>query len=204
MELVFRKGEIIFDNKELTLLDRLVIDFVTTLNTKYVLVSGYVAILFGRSRNTEDVDLFIEAQEYDKFHKLYGSITKSGKYYCINALDSHEAYGILTDDKSSVRFAEKGMMEPNFEIKFPQNEFNVYSLEHAINVRLDKKYSIPIGPMELQLAYKLYLGSEKDQMDAAHLYRIFKGHLDMKKLSSFLSRLDINDADVKKIFGETI
>ena len=45
-------------NKELNKLDKFVIDFCKLLD-RYVIVSGYVSILFGRSRSTEDVDLLI-------------------------------------------------------------------------------------------------------------------------------------------------
>lgn len=36
-------------------------------NIKYVIVSGYVAILFGRSRISEDVDLLVEHISFEKF-----------------------------------------------------------------------------------------------------------------------------------------
>lgn len=204
MELAFHKGEIVFDNKKLTILDKTVLDFLSYVDTKYVIVSGYVSILFGRSRNTEDIDLFIETQTLDRFSHFFNKIIGSKKYFCINASDSTDAYQILTSDKSSIRFAEVDTMEPNFEIKFPQNELNLYSLENPVTVKLNSKYSIKIGPMELQLAYKLYLGSDKDYMDAAHLYIIFKDHIDKKKLSSFIKRLGIKESIVKETFGETL
>ena len=49
-------------DRELSDLDIFVLDFVKVLeqHVHYVLISGYVAILFGRSRTTEDVDMFIE------------------------------------------------------------------------------------------------------------------------------------------------
>jgi hypothetical protein len=56
--------------KELSELDRLVIDFVRVLDksgTSYVIVSGYIAILLGRSRTTEDVDLFIVPSSKEEF-----------------------------------------------------------------------------------------------------------------------------------------
>jgi hypothetical protein len=46
--------------KELTSLDKFVIDFITALekeDIKSVIISGYVAIFFNRTRHTEDVDL---------------------------------------------------------------------------------------------------------------------------------------------------
>ncbi len=61
-----------------------------------------------------------------------------------------------------------------------------------------------IGSLELQLAYKLYLGSEKDYEDAAHLYTIFKDDIDKVKLSMFIKKLHIKTNTVKRIFRETI
>ena len=45
-------------DRELNELDLFVLDFVKVLekHARYVLISGYVALLFGRSRTTEDVD----------------------------------------------------------------------------------------------------------------------------------------------------
>ena len=62
MEFEFKGNKIIF-NRELFGLDTLVLKFVKILDAHeidYVIISGYIAILFCRSRNTEDVDLFIE------------------------------------------------------------------------------------------------------------------------------------------------
>jgi hypothetical protein len=59
MEIEFKEDKIIF-NRELSLLDSFVLSFTEHLasnNIKYVIVSGYVAILFGRSRISEDVDI---------------------------------------------------------------------------------------------------------------------------------------------------
>lgn len=201
MELIFRGKEIIFDNKELTILDRTVIDFLSYINVKYVVVSGYVTIFFGRSRNTEDIDLFIERLGYDGFSKLFRRIIGSQKYYCINADNPKDAYAIL-EEQSSIRFAVLGTLEPNFEIKFPRNKLNTYSLEHPLTVKLNKKHEIKIGPIELQLAYKLYLGGEKDYLDAAHLYETFFEHIDKEKLKSFLKELNIKESLAKRIFGD--
>ena len=48
-------------DRELSELDKLVLAFVRILekHVPYVLVSGYVAILFGRARGTEDVDFLL-------------------------------------------------------------------------------------------------------------------------------------------------
>lgn len=61
MEIDISDQEIIL-NKELNDLDNLALDFIKILDgkaVKYVLVSGYIAILFGRSRSSEDIDMFM-------------------------------------------------------------------------------------------------------------------------------------------------
>ena len=203
MELIFKNNKIILDNKEFTVLDKLVTDFVSRITVKYVIISGYTAILFGRSRNTEDIDIFIEKLDYGAFSKFYNKIVFSRRYECINAENSKSAYEMLME-KSSIRFAEPGTYEPNFEIKFPQNELSLYSLQKAVVVKLNKKHEIRIGPMELQLAYKLYLGSEKDYLDASHLYEIFKDYIDRQELKSLIKKLGIKTGVAKMILGEKI
>ncbi|MBU2634051.1 MAG: hypothetical protein KJ674_02295 [Nanoarchaeota archaeon] len=49
-------------DKDLNELDKFVLKFIKILekHTSYVIVSGYVSILLGRTRATEDVDVFIK------------------------------------------------------------------------------------------------------------------------------------------------
>ncbi|MCL5089710.1 MAG: hypothetical protein M1382_00860 [Candidatus Marsarchaeota archaeon] len=202
MQYIYNKKEIIYTGKKLTMLDKIVIDFLSYIDVDYVIVSGYVAILFGRDRHTEDVDMFIRSMNAKDFSKLFNKIISSKKYYCINAEDANDAYNLLKE-KSSIRFAEKNTFDPNFEIKFPQNELNRYSLDNTLKVVIGKN-NLKIGSLELQLVYKLYLGSEKDYEDAAHLYTIFKDDIDKVKLSMFIKKLHIKTNTVKRIFRETI
>ena len=201
MEYDYSKGVIKLPNMELSILDRLVLEFVSKIKVKYVIVSGYVAILFGRGRTTEDVDIFIEKLDKKRFEVFYNDIVKSEKFYCINAEDALEAYNLLAEENGSVRFAEKGTFDPNFEIKFPTNKKHHYSLDNALTVDLGRGNSIRIGPLELQLAYKLQLGSDKDYEDAAHLYMVFESDLDKKKLKGFITELGIKRGIVKKVLG---
>ena len=107
-------------------------------------------------------------------------------------------------ENPSIRFAENSTIDPNFEIKFSQDKLGLYSINNAITVVLNGKYKIRIGPIELQLAYKMRLGSEKDYEDAAHLYVIFKDNINKKELKKFLEQLDIKTSIIKKVFGEYI
>ncbi len=67
MEYSYASRRIEFPGKELTVLDKLVLKFVAAIDFNYVIMSGYIAILFGRSRSTEDIDLFIDRLPQKKF-----------------------------------------------------------------------------------------------------------------------------------------
>jgi RecA-family ATPase len=61
MEFNKEKREITLE-RELSDLDKLVLRYIEILSkhVDYVIISGYVSILLGRSRSTEDVDVFIK------------------------------------------------------------------------------------------------------------------------------------------------
>ena len=60
MDIEIDAENIYLKNKVVSKLDLFVIDFINILKKymDYVIVSGYVSILFGRSRGTEDIDLY--------------------------------------------------------------------------------------------------------------------------------------------------
>ncbi len=191
MELEFSPGRIKFE-RELSSLDRLVLRFVKILGrcaVDYVIISGYIAILFGRSRNTEDVDMFIEEMPFEKFRVLWDELDKEG-FECINVSSAESAYNDYLKEKLAPRFAVKGTFEPNFELKFPKSRYNIYSLRHKVEVLLNGE-RLMTSEMELQIAFKLKLGSDKDFEDARHLYQIFKGRLNNNLLSSHVSELGV-------------
>lgn len=193
MELEFSKNKIVFE-KELSFLDRLVIEFTEILNKQkidYVIVSGYIAILFGRSRNTEDVDLFIEEMPLKKFLGFWKELDKQG-FECLNTSNAENAFNDYLQEKLAVRFAVKGSFEPNFELKFPKTKYNKYSLNNKVEVTLNNK-KIMTSEIELQIAFKLSLGSEKDFEDARHLYKVFKEHLDINLLKKQIKELNVEE-----------
>ena len=110
---------------------------------------------------------------------------------------------IILNEKSSIRFAENDTFDPNFEIKFPQNELNWYALNNSVVVDMGKS-RIRISPIELQITYKLYLGSDKDYEDAAHLYAIFRENINNKELKNFIKKLGIKTGVVKRVLGNEI
>jgi hypothetical protein len=133
--------------------------------TDYVIVSGYVSILFGRSRGTEDIDIFIKKIDFQKFKQLNGELRQK-KYWFLNTENPLELYEML-NDKLAIRAAIQDTVIPNIEIKFTKNRIDRDSLQKYMEVKIDKD-SINISPLEIQIPFKLYLGSDKDIEDAVN------------------------------------
>jgi len=191
MEFEFEGNKIVFE-RELSSLDKLVIKFAKALGkagVDYVIISGYIAILFGRSRNTEDVDLFIEEMPFGKFKQFWEGLEKAG-FECINASGPESAFNDYLEEKLAVRFAKKGTIIPNFELKFPKTNYNEYSLKNKLEVVLNGE-KLNASELEMQIAFKLRLGSEKDFEDARHLYKVFKEELNTNLLKEHIAELRV-------------
>jgi len=76
------------------------------------------------------------------------------------------------------------------KLKFPKIPPEFEALRERKEVLVNKK-RLFVSPLELQIAFKLYLGSEKDIEDAKHLYRLFKGKLDRRLLDDHNQKLNI-------------
>lgn len=186
-------------NKTLNSLDIFTIDFAKILNElkiKYVIVSGYVSILFGRSRSSEDIDIIIENLEFTKFNELWSKLER--KFECITTHDNKEAYSNYLLKKHAIRFSRKNQFIPNIELKFPKILLESLALkERKLTILNDN--IIYISPIELQIAFKLLLGSEKDIEDAKHLYEVFKDNIKYNILSEFNKKLKTNNVFTKYI-----
>ncbi len=201
MEFEFKENKIKFE-RVLSNLDTFVIRFVNLLDScgiKYVIVSGYVPILFGRSRNTEDVDILIEEMELDKFKRFWDELPSKG-FECINAFNAKEAYTDFLADGYAIRFFDR-IPIPNIELKFAKGAVHEYTLNNPLEVTIGKN-KLLISPIELQIAYKFLLGSDKDIEDAVHLWRVFKGKLSTDKLCSWMDKLNVDKEKYLKILCE--
>ena len=76
------------------------------------------------------------------------------------------------------------------EIKFPKTDIDMWTLNNRKEVLVNNN-QIFISPLELQIPFKLFLGSEKDIEDAKYLYGLFKNNLDMSLLIKFNRKLNI-------------
>ena len=177
-------------SRELSDLDRFVLDVVHIIerHANYVIVSGYVTILFGRSRGTEDVDFVVERVSKERFVAMCREALNAG-FEFLNPEDCGGLYEML-EEKMGIRMVRKGEIIPNAEIKFPKDSFHEEALKKRIPLRLNDE-TLYISPIELQIVYKLYLGSDKDLEDAVFLYEMFKDYLNWRALDEYAKRLGV-------------
>lgn len=172
-------------------LDKFVLNFTKILekNSPYVIVSGYVSILFGRSRATEDVDLLIPPLNKMKFSKIWNSMYMNN-FECLNTSNEDEAFKML--EEHAIRFAVKANPIPNIEFKIIKTDLDKYSFENKIKALIGKDMLF-LSPLEMQIAYKLFLGSDKDIEDAKHLYVLFNEKLNKEELTNLSNKLKVID-----------
>ncbi|ASJ09144.1 hypothetical protein A3L11_07840 [Thermococcus siculi] len=177
-------------SRELSDLDRFVLDVIELIEgyTDYVIVSGYVMILLGRSRGTEDVDFIIGELSKEQFMKMCRKALEKG-FEFLNPEECNGLYEMLRE-RMGIRMARRGEIIPNAEIKFPKDYFHAEALRRRLPVILNKK-RLYVSPIELQIAYKLYLGSDKDIEDAYFLYELFKESLNRGLLNEYAQKLGV-------------
>ncbi|MBU3906899.1 MAG: hypothetical protein KKA64_01480 [Nanoarchaeota archaeon] len=169
--------------RELSELDRFALDFLGIIErfTDYVVISGYVSILLGRSRVTEDIDIFIKKITKEQFSNMYNALKEAG-FWCINAEKEDEIFSYL-EEGLAVRFSYEKTAIPNFELKFPKDKLDEEVFSDFIIVELPKG-SIKISSLERHIAFKkYYLKSDKDKEDAKHIEEVFSSKIDYNKIN---------------------
>jgi hypothetical protein len=171
-------------------LDNLAIAFSRLLSRfeiDHVFIAGYLAILTGRARATDDIDVLIESVPREVIDQLVDELEAND--YWGPAMPLSEMHSNLTAG-TNIWVAPDDQMTPHLEVKFPTDEFDDASLSNALDAHIAGA-TIPIGPLELQIAYKLYLGGQKDFEDAAHLYLLFRETLSTDRLESWVDDLGV-------------
>lgn len=193
MELHRENDQITIEDKVINAIDTFVLDFTSILRqyTEYVIVSGYVVILFGRARGTEDIDTLLKYLDKPRFLSLYNDLVENG-YYFLNPEDEHGLYEMLQDGLG-IRAAREHTIIPNIEMKFAKDDYDRYALDNRLDVAFGGSH-VFVSPIELQIPYKLYLGSRKDIEDAVYLWDLFKENLDMTLLNRFTGNLQVRGA----------
>lgn len=173
-------------------LDDLAIEFTAIcdeVGIDHVYVAGYVAILAGRSRSTQDIDVLVEPLDGTRMDQLVAELEESGFWGPAMPLSSMED---VFGHGDNIWVAREGEMIPHLEVKQTADEFDRASLRNVIEGRIGGE-SLPIGPLELQIAYKLHLSARKDFEDAVHLYTLFEESLSTEELQRWVGRLDVQD-----------
>lgn len=171
-------------DKEINELDKFIFKFLDILKkySDYVIVSGYVAIFFGRSRGTEDIDILVPKMNKEKFFEFYDDLIDDG-FWCLNHMEKEELYSYLDDH--AIRFALSDEIIPNMEFKIIKNKIDEICLNNSIKIIINE-HELKMSNLELQIAYKEeILGSDKDLEDARHLKKVFKDKLDDKKIENY-------------------
>jgi hypothetical protein len=191
MDITFEKGKLFMNNKVISDLDTFVLDFIQILKhyTEYVIVSGYISILLGRARGTEDIDILIPPLIKKKFFMFYEKLIEK-KYVILNPENEYGLYSML-EDGLGIRIAGRDTVIPNIELKFIKNEFDFFSFKNKLQIIMDSK-NLYIPPFELQIPYKLYLGSPKDIEDALYLWDLSKNHVNKEIMQEFMQTLQVS------------
>ncbi len=197
---VDRVGRRIYLSKTMLLVeDRIAVRFATVLESVgvgYGIVAGYVAILFGRSRRSDDIDFIAEDVGEEAFIGLCKHLRNAGFGLMQGDISSEDSlrrvYRDYLRQGYGVRFMYKDVILPNIEFKLASTEYHTYSIKQAYEVILNNRFKLRIAPMELQIAYKLYLGSSKDVGDAVFLYELFKPVINHEKLKEWCRKLGVD------------
>lgn len=176
-------------DKEINELDKFAFEFIEILekHTDYVIISGYVAILLGRTRATEDIDIIIPKLSKEEFAKLYDDLLRN-EFWCLNSEDTEDLYDLLIS-KHSIRFAIEPNVSPNIELKFSKDIYDNLALQNPVIIQLGGK-KLKTSFLELQIAYKEeVLKSNKDLEDAKHIRLMAKGYLDENLINEYKRQL---------------
>jgi hypothetical protein len=200
MELEFEGNTITFE-KELSKLDKLALDFAKCLKDskiENVFLSGYVAILFGRNRSSEDVDCICMPVSFDRFAEFWGGVQDD--FECIITKDMENGFNEYLKKGTALRFSRKGKFIPNVEMKFATTDMHFKAIYNSLEVIVNER-KLNIAPFEQQIAYKLFMGSEKDIEDARFLFKLFEEHLDTAKLITYFEALEVPKGKINEYLG---
>jgi hypothetical protein len=93
-------------------------------------------------------------------------------------------------NRMGIRIARTDQFIPNIELKFLKDDVDQRVFADRVGVNLSDA-TVYISPIEIQIAYKLYLGSEKDIEDALYLFEIFKNDLDQQNLKAWMKKFGV-------------
>lgn len=202
-EIRIKRGAISVRLKEAEI-DRLALDFCAVLErhaVKYAIVGGYVAILLGRPRESDDVDIIAREVSADEFGPLHERLVETFDCHAAGrARELYLDYLAAGAESTALRYARRGSFVPNVEFKFGRKTLDHRALARRVPVELNGQ-RIFVGPLELQIAYKLYMRGPKDFEDARWIYRVARESLDETEIWRTAKALGFSAAQGRRILG---
>ncbi len=163
-----------------------------------MIVSGYLSIFCCRTRPTQDIHVIFIPFSEKHLKKLIDNL-KSKEY------DVHydeEGWRKYKDLFYIYTNKEIGGYNLYFEVKQPKDEYHHLALTNKVKIK-KKDIWFYFSPLELQIPYKLWLGSDKDILDAYYLLELFKDVLDEKIMYHYAERLGVrNELEKGKSSGD--
>jgi hypothetical protein len=179
--------------KDKTILDEFAIGLARIIerHARYVIVSGFVAIAHGRSRDTEDIGVIIERIPKDRFLSMHGELAKEG-FSCMQSSYPDELYEKYLSKNTSIRYARTGMAVPEMELKLSRDGLDEYQLKTRKKLPLTG-LNLYFSSIEMNIAFKEeLLKSDKDMEDARHLRIVYEGKIndtEIEKIKQMIRRL---------------
>lgn len=150
-------------------------------HTKYIIVSGFVAIASGRARGTEDIDMIISKLKKEDFLRLHKELAKVG-FVAMQSDDAHILYEDYLRDKLSIRYTTKNQLLPEMEVKFAKDTLDEYQLQTRVKLPLTG-LDVWFSSINMNVAFKEeLLKSPKDIEDARHLRVVYSELIDEKEI----------------------
>lgn len=118
-------------------------------------------------------------------------------FLCLQSRSRDEVWEYVRD-RIAPRFAEDESGLPNMEVQFATSTLGRRALDDAWELDL---LGTPgrIGDLSDQIAYKLYLGSEKDLEDAEHIATVAREVLDWGRIFATALSLEVPMDDVERL-----
>jgi predicted nucleotidyltransferase len=139
-------------------------DFIECLNecnVRYLLVGGYAAIFYGRTRNTGDIDIWVKRNE-DNYKKLVLAFSKFGMALFDMTKDNflyHEHWDVFRYGRPPVAI----------DIMVKMSDFDFDYCYQNVETIIDGGVAIKIISLELLKKAKEKAGRHKDKEDLEYL-----------------------------------
>jgi hypothetical protein len=183
-------------SRELSELDKDVLEFTQILDAcevDYVIVSGYVAILTGRSRSTEDIDIILESLSETETEQLVTELKDRGYWGMAMPLD--EMYSMLRSGlpktERCIRTSRRGSSRMTSSEKRSRTPSRLCSTkDRSRSARSNSKSHTNSGSRR---RLTVLMGNGKDFEDALHLYLTFEERFNTEQLEMYVSELGVEE-----------